>query len=49
MIYLKIITEAIQDNLIIIGVGILGIISFITMFLPQGSKIKKIFTFITKK
>jgi len=49
MIYLKIILEAITENLIVIGIGTLGILSLITMFLPADSKIKKIFTFITKK
>jgi len=49
MIYLKIILEAIKENLIIIGVGLLGILSMISMFLPKNSKIKKFLNFLTKK
>lgn len=49
MIYLKIIIEAIKENLIVIGIGILGILSMITMFLPKGSKVRKFLNFLTKK
>tara|TARA_X000001382_G_scaffold47922_1_gene32404 strand:+ start:261 stop:410 length:150 start_codon:yes stop_codon:yes gene_type:complete len=49
MIYLKIILDAIKENLIIIGVGLLGILSMIGMFLPKNSKMKKFLNFLTKK
>jgi len=49
MIYLKIILESIKENLIVIGIGILGILSMVTMFLPKGSKVRKFLNFLTKK
>lgn len=49
MIYLKIILEAIKENLIVIGIGILGILSMVTMFLPKGSKVRKFLNFLIKK
>jgi len=49
MIYLKIILEAIKENLIVIGIGILGILSMVTMFLPKSSKVRKFLNFLTKK
>jgi len=49
MIYLKIIIDAIKENLIIIGVGLLGILSMIGMFLPKNSKMKKFLNFLTRK
>jgi len=49
MIYLKIILDAIKENLVIIGVGLLGILSMIAMFLPKNSRIKRFLNFLTKK
>lgn len=49
MIYLKIILDAIKENLVIIGVGLLGILSMIGMFLPKNSRIKRFLNFLTKK
>ena len=49
MIYLKIILESIRENLIVIGIGVLGILSMVTMFLPRESKIRKFLNFLTKK
>lgn len=49
MIYLKIIIEAIKENLVVIGIGMLGILSMITMFLPKGSRVRKFLNFLTKK
>jgi ABC-type enterobactin transport system permease subunit len=49
MIYLNVIIDAIKENLIIIGVGVLGMLSVIGMFLPKNSKLKKAIKFLTKK
>jgi len=49
MIYLKIILEAIRENLIVIGIGVLGILSMVTMFLPKESRIRKFLNFLTRK
>ena len=49
MIYLQIILEQIRGNVLIIGIGVLGILAMINTFLPKSSRIGKILTFITKK
>lgn len=49
MIYLKLIWEQIQSNLLIIGVGVLGVLAMLNTLLPKGSRLGKILTFITKK
>tara|TARA_E500000178_G_scaffold340034_1_gene382263 strand:+ start:209 stop:358 length:150 start_codon:yes stop_codon:yes gene_type:complete len=49
MIYLKIIFEQIKSNLLIIGVGLLGILTMINTFLPRNSKFKKVLTWFTKR
>jgi len=49
MIYLRIILEAIKENLLIIGVGLLGILAMLNTLLPKNSRMGKILTFITKK
>lgn len=49
MIYIQIIIDAIKENLIIIGIGILGMLSVVGMFIPKNSKLKKLINFITKK
>lgn len=49
MIYLKIIMEQIQDNLIGAGVATLGILATISMFLPKNNKFRKFIRWITKR
>jgi len=49
MIYLKIIFEQIQDNLLIIGVGLLGVLAMINTFIPKNSKLGKALTWFTKR
>ena len=49
MIYLKIIIEQIQDNLLAAGVATLGILATISMFLPTNNKFRKFIRWITKR
>ena len=49
MIYLQIIWEAIKGNIIAVGIGIIGLLATISMFMPKDSKIYKLINFLSKK
>ena len=49
MIHIQIIWEHIQPHILGIGLGILGILATVSMFLPKDSKLYKLINFLTKK
>tara|TARA_R100000773_G_scaffold29104_1_gene24978 strand:- start:1736 stop:1891 length:156 start_codon:yes stop_codon:yes gene_type:complete len=49
MIFLEIILEQIKNNLVGIGLGLLGLAATLCMFLPKDSKLYKFLNFLTKK
>ena len=49
MIYLQIIWEAIKGNIIAVGIGLIGLLATISMFMPKDSKIYKLVNFLSKK
>lgn len=49
MIYLEIIFEAIKADLLAVGLGILGLLATISMFMPKDSKLYKLINFFSKK
>ena len=49
MIHIQIIWEHIQQHAVGIGIGILGFLATISMFLPKNSKLYKLINFLTKK
>tara|TARA_X000001382_G_C3143059_1_gene170261 strand:- start:32 stop:187 length:156 start_codon:yes stop_codon:yes gene_type:complete len=49
MIHLQIIWEHIQAHAVGIGVGILGFLATISMFMPKNSKLYKVINFLSKR
>ena len=49
MIYLQIVFDAIKTDLIAIGIGLIGLLATINMFLPKDSKFSKLINFFSKK
>jgi hypothetical protein len=49
MIYIEIIWESIKGNVIAVGIGILGLLATISMFMPKDSKLYKLINFLNKK
>ncbi len=49
MIYIEIIWESIKSNVLAVGIGIIGLLATISMFMPKDSKIYKLINFLSKK
>lgn len=49
MIHIQIIWEHIQPHMLGIGLGLLGFLATISMFMPKNSKAFKFIKFLTKK
>ena len=49
MIYIEIIWEAIKGNMLAVGIGVIGLLATISMFMPEDSRLYKIINFLSKK
>ena len=49
MIYIQIIWESIKGNMLAVGIGIIGLLATISMFMPKDSKLYKLINFFSKK
>ena len=49
MIYIEIIWESIKGHMLAVGIGIIGLLVTISMFMPKDSKLYKLINFFSKK